>query len=106
MFEPTHLHCPRCLCKRRLRFAPLLEGVPSLGTAASCANCGFVVFTVLAGGKAFCPSCDTFTPVRLEPSVVDGNAFVCCAECAQMHAMFCGEFPYGVYGNAGSGHAR
>ncbi len=106
MFEPSHLHCPRCLCKRRLRFAPLLENELSLGTAASCAACGFVVITLVAGAKAFCASCDAFTRVRLEASVLDGTAFVCCSACDQMLAMLCGESPYGVYGNAGFGRAR
>jgi hypothetical protein len=106
MFEPSHLHCPRCLRKRPLRFAPLLAHEPSLGTAASCAACGFVVFTLVAGAKAFCGSCDAFAGVRLEASVVDGTAFVCCSECAQMLAMLCGEFPYDVHGSAHSGRAR
>lgn len=100
MFEPSHLHCPRCLCKRRLRFAPLLENEPELGTAALCASCGLVVFTAIAGAKAFCPACDGFAQLRLEASVVGGTAFVCCGDCGQMLAMLCGGAPenYATYG--------
>jgi hypothetical protein len=96
MFELGQLHCPRCLRKRPLNVGPLVAAEPRLGTAASCASCGFVAFTLLPSAKAFCPCCDGFTALRIEASVLDGNSFVCCGDCGQMLAMLCGEINYDV----------
>lgn len=87
MFEATHIHCPRCRAVRPLRSSPLLRGEPSMGVAAVCAGCGFVVFAVTHTRTVYCQACDAFSVLRLEASVVAGSVFVCCVECGHTLAM-------------------
>ncbi|HYG54813.1 MAG TPA: hypothetical protein VD965_05905 [Burkholderiales bacterium] len=86
MLQPTQVHCRRCQSARPLRFAQLLEGESSLGTAAACGECSHIAFTLIRNRTSesqfsFCANCDAFCRVRVEASEHTGNVWVCCAAC-------------------------
>lgn len=98
MPPPSLLHCQRCRCTRPARLAPVAASLPWLGKSVECAACSLVLFSVIDGPYAFCPRCDTFTPIRMEASVIAGTFFACCGACAQTLAALNGELPVRLSG--------
>jgi hypothetical protein len=86
MFGFTSLHCAACRDVRPLRFDYLVPEIASLGIKAACAECAYVAFTLIRGGRSYCPVCETLTALRVAQSSVPGKVFACCGRCDQLYA--------------------
>jgi len=82
----ARMHCASCHGVRRVRFAPLVDGIWSLGATAECASCSHIAFTLIHGREVYCPICDTLQPLEMVPSSVPGAGFACCSCCGQLLA--------------------
>lgn len=91
--EATHVYCARCRTIQPVAHEPLSAAEPVLGMKTACAQCGWVVLTMLAGGKLYCDVCDDIRLALLHeyrPAGVLSGGLVRCAECYASRARLYG----------------
>jgi hypothetical protein len=91
--DATHVYCAKCRAIRPVEFERLLTSEEALGTAARCARCGWLAFTMIAEARVYCDVCDEIRPALLHeyrPAGLLSGGLVRCAVCYASRARLYG----------------
>ena len=91
--DATHIYCASCRAIRPVEFERLLAAEASLGTAARCARCGWLAFTMIGAARVYCDVCDEIRPALLHecrPAGSLAGGLVRCAVCYASRARLYG----------------
>ena len=87
----TQLHCPHCAAVQRAAVGPLLHAERSLGITVSCAQCGYLAFTMLKAARIYCGVCDDVQPAVLKSVIASEAKVLVCGSCLNAKATLYGE---------------
>jgi hypothetical protein len=91
--QATHVYCPNCRAIQPVSFERLVPAEPSMGTAAHCAECGWLTLTMISEARVYCDVCDEIRPALLHeyrPAGLLRGGLVRCAVCYASRARLYG----------------